>query len=63
MNDDDLLFGVDEIELMKRRMLPEGEIEDRTRGLIARFQAQSQQFNKLLASASPALALRLKKRL
>lgn len=58
-DDDDLLFGVDDLERWKRRELPPEWLKGRKHILLARSRAQSEQFKKMLASADPATASRL----
>lgn len=65
MNDDDdvygLLFSTQNIERWKRRELPNDWLKQQTDILIARSRAQSAHFKKMLVSAAPATASRLKK--
>lgn len=61
VNDDDLLFSTEDIERRKRRELPQDWLAQQTDILIARSRAQSAHFKKMLASADPATASRLKK--
>lgn len=64
MNDDDaydLLFSTEDIERWKRRELPQDWLAQQTDILIARSRAQSAHFKKMLVSAAPATASRLKK--
>lgn len=63
MNDDDLLFGMDDLERLKRGEQPVGWLEDRKAVLLARCHAQLAEFQSLLISADPATARRLNKRL
>lgn len=63
MNNDDLLFSADDVEMWKNGDLPDTWLDDRMAALRARLNAQSQQFNKLLIEADPAMAARLRKRL
>lgn len=63
MNDDDLLFGVDDLERWKNGELPDPWFEDQKNVLVARCQVHVEQLKMLLATASPALAARLHKRL
>lgn len=58
---DDLLFGFDDLERLKHRDQPERWLDERKEVLLARFQAQSKEFQKLLMSAPPSLARRLNK--
>lgn len=53
-DDDDLLFGVDDLERFKRGEQPDGWLDAQKAVLIARCQAQSAGLKKLLASADPA---------
>lgn len=61
MTDDDLLFGVDDLERRKRGDHSEDWLEQRKAVLLARCQAQSAGLKQLLASANPALVSRLNK--
>ncbi len=61
MNDDDLLFPVDELERWKRGDHSEDRLEQRKAILLARCQAQSDGLKQLLASANPALVSRINK--
>lgn len=63
MNDDGVLFGVDDLELWKKRGLPGGWLEDQKAVLTAHCHAQLAAFQKLLASADPATTRRLNQRL
>lgn len=58
-DDDDLLFGVDDLERFKRGEQPDGWLDAQKAVLIARSKAQSAGLRKLLASADPATASRL----
>ena len=60
MNHDDLLFPVDDLDLWKKRELPEDWLAERMDILIARCQAQSTELAKLLNSSNSALLARLK---
>lgn len=62
-DDDDLLFGVDDLERLKRGEQPDGWLEEQKDVLLARCHAQTARLKKLLASADPAMARRLNKRL
>lgn len=61
--DGDLLFGVDDLERLKRGVQPDGWLEAQKGVLIERLRAQKAMLEKLLTSADPALAARLKKEL
>ena len=61
MTDDDLLFGVDDLERRKRGDHSEDGLEQRKAVLLARCQAQSAGLKQLLASADRALVERLNK--
>jgi transposase len=63
MNDDDLLFGLDDLEGWQRGGRPERWLEERKDVLLARCQARSAMLEKLLASTDRALVARLNKRL
>lgn len=58
MNDDDFLFGLDDLERLKRGEQPDGWLDAQKVVLIERLRAQSAGLKKLLASADPALAAR-----
>lgn len=58
MNDDDLLFGVDDLEGYNRGEQPEGWLSDQHDLLEARCRAQTAKLEKLLASAPPAIVAR-----
>ena len=58
MNDDDLLFGVDDLEGYNRGEQPEGWLSDQHDLLEARCRAQTAKLEKLLASAPPARVAR-----
>lgn len=60
-DDDDLLFGVDDLERLKRGEQPDGWLEAQKAVLIERLRAQKAMLEMLLASADPALAARLNK--
>lgn len=62
-DDDDLLFGVDDLERWKRGEQPEGWLDQQGAALLARCHAQLAEFQSLLISADPATARRLNKRL
>ncbi len=59
MNDDDLLFGLDDLERWKRGDHPEDWLEQRKDLLVARCQAQTARLEQLLATANRALVARL----
>lgn len=59
MNDDDLLFTVDDLELWKKRALPNDWLEQRMAALIERQRAQSGNLEMLMISAGAATRLRL----
>lgn len=61
MNDDDLLYGVDDLEDYKRGEQPEGWLADQHKLLEARCRAQTAKLRKLLFLATPALRERLNK--
>lgn len=61
MNDDDLLFGVDDLERWKRRDLPQSWLGDQIAVLIARSRTQSPLLHAMLISADPAVDERLNK--
>lgn len=63
MNDDDLLFSVDDLEGYKRGKQPEGWLEEQKNALLERFRVQSANFQNLLMLAAPETARRLNKRL
>lgn len=56
--DDDLLFGLDDIESYKRGEQPKGWFEARKNILLARCRAQQASLEKFLASAPPAVVAR-----
>lgn len=62
-DDDDLLFPVDDLERWKRGEQPEDWLDQQKDALLARCHAKSAQLRQLLASADPATARRLNKRL
>lgn len=55
MNDDDLLFPVDDLDRWKRGELPKDWMDDRYEALQARCRAQTVKLRKLLSSAAPAM--------
>ena len=59
MNDNDLLFSIDDIEGWKRGERPDGWLEDRKNVLLARCHAQTARLKKLLASVNPETVRRL----
>lgn len=61
MNDDELLFGLDDLEGWQRGCRPTEWLEERKNVLLARCQAQSAMLEKLLASTDRALVARLNK--
>lgn len=61
MNDDDLLFSIDDIEGWKRGERPDGWLVDRKDVLLARCHAQTARLKGLLASADPETVRRLNK--
>lgn len=61
MNDDDLIFGVDDLERWKRRDLPQSWFGDQIAVLIARSRTQSALLQAMLISADPAVDERLNK--
>ncbi|WEK41160.1 MAG: hypothetical protein P0Y50_06020 [Candidatus Brevundimonas colombiensis] len=61
MTDNDLLFGIDDLERWKRGDHSEVWLEQQKAQLLARSQAQSAGLKQLLASANPALVSRLNK--
>lgn len=63
MNDDDMLFGLEDIEAWKRGERPESWLQERKEVLVARCRAQSAAFSKLLKSANQTVASRLNKEL
>ena len=60
-DDDDLLFGVDDLERLKRGEQPDGWLDAQKSVLIARCRAQSADLEKLLASDDWDLVARLNK--
>lgn len=54
-DDDDLLFGVDDLERWKRRELPPEWLKERKDILLARCQTQATMLKKLLASADRSM--------
>lgn len=61
MNDDDLLFGFDDLDRLKRADQPARWLGERKNVLLARLNAQSKQFHDLLMSANHSMARRLNK--
>lgn len=61
MNDDDLLFTVNDLDSYKRGEQPDSWLGDRHEVLATRCRAQKAKLEKLLASASPVLFDRLNK--
>ena len=61
MNDDDLLFGLDDLRDWQVGHRPPQWLEERKEVLIARCKAKTAALEKLLTSAHPALAARLTK--
>ena len=61
MNDDDLLYGVDDLEDYKRGEQPEGWLADQHKLLETRCRAQTAKLKNLFALATPALIERLSK--
>ncbi len=59
--DDNLLFGMDDIESYKRGEQPDGWFEARKNILVARCHAQNERLRKLLATAPSAVLARFKK--
>lgn len=59
MNDNDLLFNIDDLGRWKNRDLPDDWMEQRTAILLARHRAQSESFARLLASVNTATSRRL----
>lgn len=59
MNDDDLLFGYDDIERYKRGEQPEEWFGKRIDILLARCRAQQARLGKPVASAPTAVVARL----
>lgn len=63
MNDDDLLFGMDDLERWKKRTLPNDWLEQRMAVLIERQRAQLANLTTLMQSADAATIRRLNERL
>ena len=61
MNDDHLLFGLDDLERWKRGDHSEDWLEQRKDILVARCQDQSARLKQLLATANRSLVARLNK--
>jgi len=59
MNDDDLLFGLEEIEAWKRGERPDSWLQERKDVLVARCRAQSAALSDLLKTANQTVASRL----
>lgn len=55
MNDDDLLFPLDDLERWKRRQLPQDWLAKRQVLLIARIHAQAAEVNKPSPPKAPSL--------
>lgn len=56
MNDDDLLFGLEEIEAWKRGERPDSWLQERKDVLVARCRAQSAALSDLLKTANQTVA-------
>lgn len=52
MNDDDLLFPVDDLDLWKKRELPEDWLAERQRSLLERLRERASALRKTTASNS-----------
>lgn len=63
MNDDELLFAVDDLELWKGRSLPRDWLEQRMAALIERQRTQATDLEKVIKSAGSATGYRLNARL
>jgi len=61
MNDDDLLFPVEDVELWKYGYLPNPWLEDRKNLLIARCRSQAAVLQRLMAQADGTQLRRLGK--
>lgn len=61
MKDDDMLFGLEDIEAWKRRMRPESWLKERKDVLVARYRAQSEVLSDLLKPSNQTSASRLNK--
>lgn len=61
MTDNNLLFGIDDLERWKRGGRSETWLEQRKDVLLARCQVQSEGLEQLLASANRAVVARLNK--
>jgi len=59
--DDDLLFGLDDIDLFKRGEQPEGWFEAQKDILVARCRAQNERLKEFLSTADPATVERFNK--
>lgn len=59
--DDDLLFGLDDIERYKRGEQPRGWFEAQKNILVARCHAQNERLKRFLATAPPATVERFNK--
>lgn len=59
MNEDDLLFGLDDLVGWQRGERPKEWLEERKNVLLARCQAQAARLNILLSSAHPPSVARL----
>jgi hypothetical protein len=60
MKEDDLLFGLDDLERWKRGEQPMGWLGHQKDILLARLHSQSKALKKVLASADPATVSQLK---
>lgn len=61
MNDDDLLFPLDDVQLWRNGDLPDPWLEDRKNVLIARCRSQAAVLQRLMAQADAAQLRRLDK--
>lgn len=59
MNDDNLLFSVDDLELWKKRVLPSDWLRQRMTILVERQRAQAASFERLMKPAGAATRQRL----
>lgn len=59
MNNDDLLFGVEDIEALKRGERPESWLQERKDVLVTRCRAQSAALSDLLKTSNQTVASRL----
>ena len=59
MNDDDMLFGLEDIDSWKRRMRPESWLQERKDVRVARCRAQSAALSDLLKTANQTVTSRL----